>query len=243
VIKIRYSDLPGGLYVRVGIQGRNTILYLLPGLTAAQRKAAIRRARSAARVGHGPGLPALAVARALAADRIRTTVRNGLGAMRMHPAIFFPPLIIIVAVAVAYLLLVSVSVRFVPHASEPNDHVGIGGGSPARPPGSGSGPGNRPASGAAPGRQRSPSAGAHPGHSPGRAASPHPTSSRPASPSASPSRSAPGSPSPAPSASAPSAPVPGPSSSPSPSSSPGPGSGSGGGVCVKVGPLGVCVGL
>jgi hypothetical protein len=242
VIKIRYSDLPGGLHVRVGVHGRNTILYLLPGLTAAQRKAAIRRARSAARVGHGPGLPAPGVARALAADRIRTTVRNGLAAMRMHPAIFFPPLIIIVAVAAAYLLLVSVSVRFNPgRASGPNVPVGVNRSSRAAQAGGNNSPGDP-----SPGRQRSPSPTAHPGPGPGRAASPHPASSRSADPSPSPSRSPTRAPSPGPSGSAPAAPGPGPSSvlSPSPSSSPGPGSGSGGGdVCVKVGPLGMCIGL
>ena len=154
MIKIRYSDLPGGLHVRVGVHGRNTILYLLPGLTAAQRKAAIRRARSAARVGHGPGLPAPGVARALAADRIRTTVRNGFAAIRMHPAIFLPPLIIIVAVAAAYLLLVSVSVRFNPgHASERSVRVGISRSSPARRPSQSNGPGGRPLGWPAAGRR------------------------------------------------------------------------------------------
>jgi hypothetical protein len=247
VIKIRYSDLPGGLHVRVGVHGRNTILYLLPGLTAAQRKAAIRRARSAARVGHGPGLPAPGVARALAADRIRTTVRNGLAAMRMHPAIFLPPLIIIVAVAAAYLLLVSVSVRFNPgHASERNVPVDINRSSRAARAGRSSSPGDPPPGGMSPGRQRSPSPTAHPGPGPGRAASPHPASSLSAAPSPSPSRSSTRAPSPGPSGSAPAAPGPGPSSvmSPSPSGSPGPGSGSGGGdVCVKVGPFGMCIGL
>lgn len=249
MIKIRYSDLPGGLHVRVGVHGRNTILYLLPGLTAAQRKAAIRRARSAARVGHGPGLPAAGVARALAADRIRTTVRNGLAAMRMHPASFFPPLIIIVTVAAAYLLLVSVSVRFNPgHASGPNVPVGVDRSSRAARAGGSDSPGDPSPGGMSAGRQRSPSPTAHPGPAPGRAASPHPTSSRSAGPSPSPSRSSTRAPSPGPSGSAPAAPAPGPSSvlppSPSGSPGPGPGSGSGGGdVCVKVGPLGMCIGL
>jgi hypothetical protein len=247
VIKIRHSDLPGGLHVRVDVQGRNTILYLLPGLTAVQRKAAIRRARSAARVGHGPGLPALGVARALAADRIRTTVRNGLAAMRMHPAIFFPPMIIIVAAAVAYLLLASLSVRFIPsHSSGPNVDVGIGGGNPV-PPGGSNGPVDPPASGPAPASRRSQSGPAPPGRGQGRAASPHPASSRSASPSASPSRvpsssGQPEAPSPTPSDSQPWTPAPAPSSSPSSSAAPGSGSG-GGGVCVKVGPLGVCLGV
>jgi hypothetical protein len=238
VIKIKCSDLPGGLHVRVDVQGRNTILYLLPGLTPAQRKAAIRRARSAARVGHGPGLPALGVARALAADRIRTTVRNGFAAMRMHPVIFFPPMVIVVGGAVAYLLLVSVSVRFYPpHTAEPRIVVGISkGGSPLRHGGAKDGA-DPPAGGTAPGSPGS-SAGLPPGGSPGSSRSP----GQPPWPGPSRSRhpSSPG-PSPLPSSPQPSAPAPAPS--PAPSALPSPGSGSGGGVCVQVGPFGMCVGL
>ena len=62
MIKIRYADLPGGLHVRVEARGKDTIIYLLPGLTVAQRRAALRRARSSARMGHGPRLPAPGVA-------------------------------------------------------------------------------------------------------------------------------------------------------------------------------------
>lgn len=230
MIKIRYSDLPGGLHVRADIQGRNTILYLLPGLTAAQRKAAIRRARSAARVGHGPGLPASGIARALAADRIRTTVTNGLAAMRMHPAICFPPLIIIVASAAAYLLLVSVSVSvtYPPGSSEPQIKIGLGHADTATRHGGHHGPGAAPARGAAPGGPGSPPGTAPLGPSPGSPAAPAPSpSGRPPSP---------GPPAPAPSGTLPPTPAPTPSPSPSPS----PGFGSGGvGVCV----LGVCVGL
>ena len=234
MIKIRYSDLPGGLHVRVDVQGRHTILYLLPGLTAAQRKAAIRRASNAARVGHGPGLPALGVARALAADRIRTTVRNGLAAMRMHPAIFFPPLVIIVASAAAYLFFVSLSFRFVPPRAPAHGRIAVGlsHGGPTVPPSVKLGADAPPAGGAGPGRPGSPS-----GPVPSRGGSPAPAPSLP-SPRAPSSPGPSASPSPAPS-SAPSPAGPGPS--PSPSTSPSPGSG--GGVCVKVGPFGVCIGL
>jgi len=238
VIKIRYSDLPGGLHVRADIQGRNTILYLLPGLTAAQRKAAIRRARSAARVGHGPGLPAPGIACALAADRIRTTVANGLAAMRMHPAIFFPPLIIIAVLAVGYLLLVSVSVRVIPgDSSGSRAEIGFGHGGSASRHGGPDGPGAPPAGGAAPGSPGPPPGTAPPGRGTGSPASPTPSPSgrrlSPGPPGPS------GSPSPAPSGTPPLSPAP----TPSPSTSASPGSGSAGGVCVKVGPFGVCVGL
>jgi hypothetical protein len=240
VIKIRYSDLPGGLHVRVDARGRNTILYLLPGLTAAQRTAAIRRARSAARVGHGPGLPALGVARALAADRIRTTVRNGLAAMRMHPVIFFPPMITLVAAAAAYLLLVSVSVRLIPpHSTVPRVAVGISHGDHGGTGGSRAGAGGGPPGGAAPGSSPGWPSGSSLGPGTGQSAPPGPASARSPAPSRTPSTpGGSGSPSPAPPGTA----TPGlaPSSPPSPGSGSGPG---GGGVCVKIGPLGVCVGL
>lgn len=240
MIKIRYSDLPGGLHLSADVRGNHTILFLLPGLTAAQRKAAIRRARSAARVGHGPVLPALGLARAVAADRIATTVRNGLAAMRMHPAVFLPPMIMVLSAAIAYVLLVSVSIRLYPPQASGKGPV-LGGASPGvvHPAGGSRRPGRRPASGAVPGRPGSPSPGSP---------SPGPSSHRPPG---SPSPSASASPAPDPSSPRPpGAPLPGspgpspsPSSLPSPSPSPSatPGSGGGGGVCVKIGPLGVCL--
>lgn len=229
MIKIRYSDLPTGLHLSAEVRGKHTVLFLLPGLTAAQRKAAIRRARSAARIGHGPALPALGLARAVAADRIATTVRNGLAAMRMHPAIFIPPMIIIVSVAVAYVLLVSFSIRFLPPQSEPRLVLPGGSGHGAVHNPSTADPGSRPASGAAPGSPGSP------GPSPSPSSSRRPRSPSP-SPSASATPSARRTPGPSPSA-----PAPSPSARPSPD--PSTGSGPGGGVCLKVGPLGVCLPL
>ena len=228
VIKIRYSDLPAGLHLSAEVRGKHTVLFLLPGLTAPQRKAAVRRARSAARVGHGPALPALGLARAVAADRIATTVRNGLAATRMHPAIFIPPMIIMVSVAITYVLLVSFSIRFVPPQFEP--HLVL--------PNSGRGAVHSP-------RTADPGSGAEPG-SPGTTglAPPGRPGARSPSPSASPSPATSGRlPSGSPS---PSAPVPSRSPGPSPSAppAPDPGSSSGGsGVCLKVGLLGVCVPL
>jgi hypothetical protein len=240
VIKIRYSDLPAGLHLSAEVRGKHTVLFLLPGLTAPQRKAALRRARSAARVGHGPALPALGLARAVAADRIATTVRNGLAATRMHPAIFIPPMIIMVSVAITYVLLVSFSIRFLPPQSEPRLVLPNSGRGAVHSPRTAD-PGSRPASGAEPGSPGTdgpaPSSSGRPGsRSPGPSAWPSPaTSGR--RPSGSPSPSAP-----APSRS------PDPSRSPGPSPSappaPDPGSSSGGsGVCLKVGLLGVCVPL
>lgn len=126
MIKIRYADLPGGLHIRAVARGKDTIIYLLPGLTAEQRQAAMRRARSSGRMGQGPRLPSAGVAGAVMVDRFRTTVRNGAAAMRGHPAIFVPPTLIIVTAAVAYLLLVSVSIRISePQSSEPGDPIPV----------------------------------------------------------------------------------------------------------------------
>ena len=171
MIKIRYSDLPAGLHVQTVVQGRHTILYLLPGLSTAERRAAVHRARSNARVGYGPRVPAAGVAFALGADRVRSTVRNGLSAARLHPAFFVPATIMVLSVAVAYLLLASVSIQLrlpqagparqlgVPFRTAPSD---VRSGSPGRgsqsanPGVPGRGPGQRSggAAGMAAGRPR-----------------------------------------------------------------------------------------
>ena len=125
MIKIRYSDLPAGLHVRTVVQGRDTILYLLPGLSTAERRAAVHRARSNARVGHGPRVPAAGVAFALGADRVRSTVRNGLSAARLHPAFFVPATTLVLSVAVTYLLLASVSIRLHAPQAGPGRQLGV----------------------------------------------------------------------------------------------------------------------
>ena len=246
MIKIRYLDLPTGLHVCAEAHGSDTIIYLLPGLTTAQRRAALHRARSSARMGHGPALPAAGLACAVAADRVRTTVRNGAAAMRVHPGLVIPPVVITVSAALAYLFLasVSVSVTYRPPGAgpgqqsnqvpqgfsqpgAPHDVVGLphraarghaSGGHPG-------GPGRTP--GLPPHRGRSPSPSPY-GH---RTPSPSPTPSPLPSPSAGPP------PYPSPSV--------GPPPTPSASASPSPASGGPGGIggCVTIGPLGICVHL
>lgn len=237
MIKIRYSDLPAGLHVRTAVQGRHTILYLLPGLTAAQRRAALHRARSNARVGHGPRLPAAGIAFARSADRIRTTARNSLAAVRVHPALFVPAMIIVVSVAVAYLLLATVSNQFRPPETAGAGQIGVPFGTthgdaqadaPAR--------GSQPATLASP--RRSAAAGTL-GVGPNRGSGLHPgPTSRPyLSPSspASPAPTVPGSP-PRPSPGISPGPSPSSSSSPSPSAAR-----IRSGLCEHAGPLGVCL--
>jgi hypothetical protein len=118
MVKIRYSELPVGLHVSVKVRGRATIIYLLPGLTADQRRAALLRVRSSARMGQGPALPALGVAAAIAVDRVRTTVRNGAAAMRAHPVLLLPPLIVLVSSAIVFVLMSFVSLT-VHHPAAP----------------------------------------------------------------------------------------------------------------------------
>jgi len=241
VIKIQYADLPGGLHVRVAASGKDTIIYLLPGLTTMQRRAALRRARSSARMGHGPVLPSAGVAGAVMADGVRTTLRNVAGAMRIHPGLFFPPIVIVSFAAVAYILLVSVTAQVhSPQAGAP----GSGPGEPV-PQGVAPPPGN-PAQAPVPHRTAS---------APARAGKPTPTSParrhHPAgaapSPSPRPSTTGPATSQPSPTPT-PIQPVP--SASPSPKTDPNPGGvvakgpGSDGSeLCLHVGPLGACLAM
>jgi hypothetical protein len=230
VIKIRYADLPAGLHIRAVARGKDTLIYLLPGLTSAQRQAALRRARSSARMGQGPRLPVAGVLGAVMVDRIRTTIRNGAAAMRGHPAIFVPPLVIITTAAVAYVLLVSVNIRIhIPQASGP---AGQGTPVPAAvaPPGSGDDdPGGRPGStspinsGQSQQPTDKPSGGGHgaTGASPSPSPTPSPATSTPAP-----------SPSPTPSAT--------PTAGGINSTGTGSGSPGAGGLCFDPGPPGVC---
>lgn len=122
MVKIRYSELPAGLHVRVHSDGRRTVIYLLPGLSSQHRRAALLRARSSARMGHGPELPALAMVRAVAADRLWTTARNGLAATRRHPMLVLPPLVLLVSGAIV-LVLVSFVRLTIPQAGQTSNRV------------------------------------------------------------------------------------------------------------------------
>jgi hypothetical protein len=234
VIRIRYADLPAGLHIRAVARGKDTIIYLLPGLTAAQRQAALRRARTSGRMGQGPRLPVAGVAGAMMVDRLRATVRNGAAAMRAHPAIFVPPMMIVLAAAVAYVLLVSVSIKIREPQASPQSGAPIAA-AVAPPPGSKAGsPGSR--SGSLPGSSGQPQRPA-PSRTGGghRAAGPSPSPSP--APSADPSPSASPSPAPVPSPS----PAPTPSAGGPDSSGSGSGSSDDGGLCLDVGLLGVCL--
>ena len=238
MVKIRYSELPAGLHVAAEQHGRDTIIYLQPGLTPEQRRAALIRVRSSARMGQGPDLTPLSMAIAVSADKLRTTLRNGAAAMRGHPLLLLPPLILLVSGAIIFVLMSFVTLTVPQHGSAGgtqtrvglpgsvhSPHVGTGGRpvQPAVDPGS---PGRGPSAAAGP-----------PGPRDSLTPSPTPTSA----PIPSPTTPGPTSPGPVisgvPSPSVPSA-TPSPAPSPSPTPSPSQGS-----TCVQVGPLGLCLHL
>jgi hypothetical protein len=230
MVKIRYSELPAGLHVRAESRGRDTVIYLLPGLTPAQRRAALIRVRSGSRMGHGPRLPAASMALAIASDRLRTTVTNGAAAMRGHPVLLLlPPLILLVSGAIVFVLMSFVTLTVPQHdrAQSWAPSVVVPSGSQSAHGRSSRQPGGQLV--VAPSGSGSGPAG-HGGRRPQPTANPTPTPSGSASP-------IPVVSSPAPSASATSgtpSPTPDPSPSPSESQS---------GTCVKLGPLGLCLTL
>jgi hypothetical protein len=229
LIKIRYQDLPSGLHVRTEARGRSTVICLLPGLTHAERRAALLRARRSAGLGYGPRLTATGVAAAAARDRLAATARNGVTAFRAHPLLLLPPVVIVTGATLVYVMLSAVTITFPPG--------GLGGraipGRPGGPAPGGSGRvgyqvrTDRPAPGG-PGTGSGPPGRRAPGPPPARlvSASPAPTASSPAGPpfpSPTPTTAPTASPSPSP---------PGGSGSPAPSPT---------ATCIDLGPLGLCL--
>ena len=255
MIRIRYRDsneLSPGLHAAAERHGRTTTVYLLSGLTAAERESALRRLRLSARMGHCPRLPAVQLALALLADRVRTAICRAGAVFRLHPAGSTVPVMVLSGGAIAFLLFSTVSIRVLPTPRTATQSSGAGtspvasagaipisGASAGLAAGLG-GPGD-PGQGAG-SRQLTQRAQGGPGgsslaRSPARAgtggggsgsgggAAPPPTSApKPASSTPAPA---------APSSAAPS------SSAPNPA----PSSTAGSGVCVNVGPLGVCLKL
>lgn len=114
MIKIRYRDaneLSPGLHATAECHGRTITIYLLSGLTAEDRKAALRRLRLSGLMGYGPRLPAVQLAFALFVDRIRTTIAQAGSVFRTHPAGTTGPVMLISGGAIAFLLLSAVSIH------------------------------------------------------------------------------------------------------------------------------------
>jgi hypothetical protein len=97
VIRIRYKDFstgthdPAGLHGKVEGYARAVTVYLLPGLTAWQRRAVIRRLRQEAGRGFGPPLPRPQLSVALGLDRVRTAAKIATAMIRLHPAVTLLP--------------------------------------------------------------------------------------------------------------------------------------------------------
>jgi hypothetical protein len=214
MIRIRYTDLPEGLFARAEARGRRTVIYLRPGLTADQRKEALRRARRTARMGRGPRLPMTGMLVAVAADRVRVTTGYTAAAVRHHVLFSLLLASLMASAIVCYALFVSVSIRFIhpPPAQAQDRRLAP---HPAAAP-------FRPIAG--PDRRGRPGPGSRGSSRPAAAQPGGHDSAGPDSTSA--ARGGTGSGSPGPSSSSP----PGPSPSPAPS-----------GACLVVGPLGVCL--
>ena len=153
MIKIRYRDpqeLSPGLHAAAERHGRTTTVYLIPGLTAAQRRAALRRLRMSARRGQAPRLPTPQLALALLADRVRITVGQAGAVFRSHPAGSTVPVMVVSAGAIAFLALSAVSIQVI-HPPRNPAHPAVAGAAANGIPlnaGAGSG-GTLPGSGAA----------------------------------------------------------------------------------------------
>ena len=107
VIKIRYACLPEGLHATAVARGRHATIYLRPGLRPGQRRDALTRLRRNARLGYAPPLPAAGVAWALAADRIRRTLRDLRGALQCHPLGALGMAGVLAGAAVSYMTLMA----------------------------------------------------------------------------------------------------------------------------------------
>jgi len=123
MIKIRYRDpneLSPGLFAAAESHGRGTTVYLLSGLTSAERQVALRRLRLSARMGHGIRLPAAQLGLALVADWVRTGIGRAGAVFRSHPAGSAVPVMVVSAGAIAFLLLPAVSIRVLHPGPAPN---------------------------------------------------------------------------------------------------------------------------
>jgi hypothetical protein len=125
VIRIRYPDFSSGVRDLAGLHGiaepgaRGVTVYLLPGLTASQRKAVIRRLRQEASRGFGPPLPMPSLVIALCADRMRVAAGTTVAVFRLHPTVMLLP-----GAAVAAMTLFMLAST---GAAGPAPRTGIGG--------------------------------------------------------------------------------------------------------------------
>lgn len=103
MIHVCYEDFSAGTHDGTGLHGRaehgarGATIYLLPGLTAGERRTVLRRLRQEASRGLGPPLPRSQLAVALGLDRVRTAARMAKAIVRLHPAVTLLPGVLVVA--------------------------------------------------------------------------------------------------------------------------------------------------
>jgi hypothetical protein len=249
VIRIRYSsELQPGLNGQAVRVGDTTFVYLLPGLTPAQRTATLRRLRQHGRMGLSPRLPAVSLYAALIADRVNTTFGHARAIVRIHPAGSTLPVVVMSGAVIGFLLVSEVSIKIIhtplatgigaAHANVPAPGTGAASRHGGLPPGTAV-----PVS-----RSPSPNWPGTPTRSTGNSAT-SPVTPMPTSSAGVPLTSTaatwppPGQPSP------PTMPTPSPAASATvvstPSAGPSPGGGppavTGTTVCVRLGPFGICL--
>ncbi len=246
MIRIRYSsELQPGLNGKAVRIGATTFVYLLPGLTQAQRAATLRRLRQHGRMGLSPRLPAVPLAAALIADRVEIAFGQARAIVRTHPAGAAVPVMVLSAAVIGFLLVSAVSIKIIhtptaagsgrigaAHASMPAPSAGAtsrhGTGTASRSPGPG-----EPGTGGS-GSTRS-TVWAPP---PANVGTPL-TSSAAASPPTQPATLTTSASLATPTAGTPGPRTPSPSASPSPRG--GPPTAAGTTVCVTLGPFGICL--
>jgi hypothetical protein len=114
MIRVRYlgsNELSPGLHATAERRGRQTTIFLLDGMTVAERRSALRRLRLTARMGHCPRLPAGQLGFALFTDQIRTGIRRAGAVLRLHPAGSTVPIMVLSGGAIAFLLFSTVSMH------------------------------------------------------------------------------------------------------------------------------------
>src|SRR5215469_11056940 len=110
VIWIRYKDFSAGTHDLTGLHGRaersphGVTVYLVPGLTACQRRAVIRRLRQEASRYVGPALPLPQLAVALGLDRVRSAARTAGAIVRLHPAVTLLPGALVAALVTVFVI-------------------------------------------------------------------------------------------------------------------------------------------
>jgi hypothetical protein len=110
VICIRYEDFSAGTHDATGLHGKaergphGVTVYLVPGLTACQRKAVIRRLRQEASRYVGPELPLAQLAMALGLDRVRSAARVTGAMVRLHPAVTLLPSAFVAALMTLFVI-------------------------------------------------------------------------------------------------------------------------------------------